>query len=140
MQTALRLLDTETLTQPKVLIVEDCLPDTVLIRRLVDSYYPYTIIDHASLRAEACEFLSKNAYDVVFLDLNLPDSTGFEDVKEIKVMAGKTPVIVVTGYYDEAIARNIGSYRIQGIINKADLTQKSFSAILRDAITNIESP
>ena len=40
-------------------------------------------------------------YDVVLLDLSLPDKNGVILVQEMLQLAGNTPVIVLTGYTDK---------------------------------------
>ena len=138
MHRALILLDKQSLSQPKVLLVEDCKFDTVFIKRIIEAYYPYTLIDHAILKSQACGFLEKNRYDVVFLDLSLPDSIGIEDVEQIKKLADGTPVIVVTGHYNKFIANRVKSYGVDGLIGKNDLVGNSFSAALQSAVNNLE--
>jgi DNA-binding NarL/FixJ family response regulator len=139
MQTAHRLLDKKTLIQPKVLLIEDSAPDAFLLKRLIESYYPYTLIDYAQSKGEALDFLGRSRYDIVFLDLNLPDSIGVSDVKDIKILAGSTPVIVVTGFYEQAVANDIKSYNVDGIIAKNDLSHANFSQTVCDAITNLQN-
>lgn len=139
MSSALRLLDKTSLTQPKILLVEDSELDKIFIKRIIESYYPFTIIDHVVLKSQACDLLLTNTYDVVFLDLNLPDTTGVEDVSEIKALSKDTPVIVFTGFYEEAMAENIKAYGIEGIVSKNDLVDIDYPTAINDAIMNIQA-
>lgn len=50
--------------------------------------------------AEALRQFSAQAYDIVLLDLTLPDSTGIDTVARIRAIAGATPIIVLTGQSD----------------------------------------
>ncbi len=134
----LNLLDTKSLAQPKILLVEDNQFDQVLIKRLIESYYSYALIDHAELKAEACSYLRRNKYDAVFLDLNLPDTVGLDDIGEIKILAQNTPVIIFTGFYDEAMPNNVKFQGIDGIISKNDLMNTNFSTAIHRAVSNME--
>ena len=46
----------------------------------------------------------ENEFDIVLLDLGLPDSIGLETLKKIQVFNVKSPVIVMTGLDDQDIA------------------------------------
>ena len=49
----------------------------------------------------ATEFLhahSNNPFEIVFLDLKLPDADGFEVLSDLKSSSGDTEVIIITGY------------------------------------------
>ena len=137
MQNILRILDTESLSQPKILLIEDNKFDRVFIKRIIESYYPYTLIDHAELKSDACRLLCGNTYDVIFLDLMLPDTVGIEDVQEIKTLARDTPIIVVTGSYNEEILEKMKSYGIGGLIGKSELAVKDFSTAIYEAIAKV---
>ena len=53
----------------------------------------YSFIPTAAFSAEmAYDLLEKNTYNIVILDINLPDSSGFEICKEIRKMS-KVPII-----------------------------------------------
>lgn len=53
--------------------------------------------DHAATVAEAEAALAEEPYDVVLLDLDLPDSHGRETLERVLAASGDTPVVVVTG-------------------------------------------
>jgi two-component system chemotaxis response regulator CheY len=59
---------------------------------------------HAASGLEAIERLSLNPFDLVFLDLNMPDIGGFEVVEFIRSQdtLRELPIIVVTTRGDEA--------------------------------------
>ena len=58
---------------------------------------------HAASGLEAIERLSLSAFDLVFLDLNMPDINGFEVVEFVRGQPGlaSLPIIVVTTRGDE---------------------------------------
>lgn len=61
---------------------------------LHDSGY---VIDRAHNAAAAQEKISTGSYDLILLDLILPDATGPELLPKLKNAAPRTPVLVVTG-------------------------------------------
>lgn len=50
--------------------------------------------------AQAIRRIGTQCYDIVLLDLTLPDSTGIDTVARIRTVAGITPIIVLTGQSD----------------------------------------
>jgi PAS domain S-box-containing protein len=67
----------------------------------------------------AREVLQRNSINLVLLDLSLPDSFGIESFLGIKNVAGKVPVIILTGNADtsvalEAIKEGAQDYLVKG--------------------------
>ena len=74
----------------KILIVDD---DKDLSFIISETLKKYSFIPTAAYSAEmAYDLLEKNTYNIVILDINLPDSSGFEICKEIRMMS-KVPII-----------------------------------------------
>jgi len=61
-------------------------------------------IASADTLANALDQVSKEAFDVVLLDLGLPDSQGLETFLEFQRAARDVPVIVLSGLDDESLA------------------------------------
>jgi two-component system response regulator TctD len=53
-------------------------------------------VDHAATVAEARDALAVQAYDVVVLDINLPDGSGTDVLAEIRSAHDPTPVLMLT--------------------------------------------
>ena len=74
----------------KILIVDD---DKDLSFIISETLKKYSFIPTAAYSAEmAYDLLEKNTYNIVILDINLPDSSGFEICKEIRKMSN-VPII-----------------------------------------------
>lgn len=92
----------------KVLLVEDNPGDARLAQEYMreDPHFQVTC-DAATSLAEGLEKVRENAYDVVLLDLTLPDSTGFATFEKFYAEASQLPIIVLSGQEDELLAREI---------------------------------
>ena len=66
-----------------VLIVDDDINSTVTMKALLMSQDGYTI-DIAHSGKSALEMLEKNKYDLIFLDIMMPDFSGLDFAKELK--------------------------------------------------------
>lgn len=54
--------------------------------------------DHGHSLSEGKSKLRTNNYDIVFLDLNLPDGIGFQLIDTVKVSNPKAKVIIISAY------------------------------------------
>ncbi len=53
---------------------------------------------------QALELLPTKRFDIILVDLSLPDSHGLESFEKVQAAASETPVIVLTGSDDETLA------------------------------------
>ncbi len=60
-------------------------------------------IKTANSLAQAVECLNEREFDVILLDLGLPDSHGTDSIKAIRESCTETPIIVLTGQTDEEV-------------------------------------
>jgi Response regulator containing CheY-like receiver, AAA-type ATPase, and DNA-binding domains len=78
----------------KILLVEDNLDLNNTIREVLElNGY---IVDSAFDGKEALNFIENSSYDVIILDLMLPDINGLEILKTIRIKDVDTPVIILT--------------------------------------------
>ncbi len=63
--------------------------------------------DAVSSLGEGLDRVTEHHYDVVLLDLTLPDSTGFSTFEKFYAHASHLPIIVLSGQEDELLAREI---------------------------------
>jgi len=105
----------------KLLLVDDDSVDRRLITKALHSFSHIVQfnIETAGTLSEATERLSSGSYDVVLLDLNLPDSSGIDTIKEANAVNSNVPFVVLTGLSDEkmallAIEKGAADYLVKG--------------------------
>jgi len=105
----------------KVLLVEDDEIDRLLVKRALARNHTHIefATDSAGNLSEAIKCLNTREYDVVLLDLMLPDSLGLETVQKIKKIDSHVPIVVLTRLDDEkaglyAIKTGAMDYLIKG--------------------------
>jgi len=107
-------------TNFNILIIEDQPSDLYLIEQMLQSSkLKIKNIYSADRISGAIEQLKEHAISLVLLDLSLPDSLGINSFLEIKHVAQKIPVIILTGLMDsevalEALKQNAQDYLIKG--------------------------
>ena len=94
-----------TSTRLRLLLVEDDIVDRKMLERLLaQSSLGVYDIDYAERLSVALDKLRDHVFDMVLLDLGLPDSRGVDSVTEIQACTPHVPIIVLSGLDDEATA------------------------------------
>lgn len=89
----------------KILFVEDNISDIDLTKRAIAKAFPECIFHNAKTIAEANKLLqSEETYDLLLLDLNLPDGNGLEVLTAIRQKNLPIAIIILTIEGDEEIA------------------------------------
>ena len=88
------MLKPEGCERMRLLVVEDdrLLNNTLCYNLSVSGY----AVDSAMTMAEAVRFFETQDYDLIVLDVNLPDGNGFDFCKQIKERRPDTAVIFLT--------------------------------------------
>lgn len=90
----------------KALLVEDNIVDVIVFNDLIkDEAHPGIHVHEAQSLALAFEAIETHGvFDVILLDLNLPDSNGFDTFKRVFERSPAVPIIVMTGLDDSELA------------------------------------
>ncbi len=89
----------------RVLLVEDNPGDARLFTELVrDTGAGLWKLVQADRLSTAIERLKREPFDLLLLDLSLPDAEGLDTVMRARAEAPKVPIVVLTGHDDEALA------------------------------------
>jgi DNA-binding response OmpR family regulator len=124
----------------KVLMVEDNPGDMVLIREMLDNNKNVIFEVHNAARLDdGLKLLVKDSFDVMLLDLCLPDSKGIDTFNIMKYNAPNIPIIVLTGLKDDifavsAVGRGAQDYLVKGEVNSKQLARSILYAIERKRI------
>jgi len=104
----------------KILLVEDSPSDAALLREsLTQSGLERFEFTHVECWAEAAKNLRQGHFDILLLDLSLPDSTGHDTFLRARAEASHLPIVMLTGSADEsvgveAVRRGIQDYLVKG--------------------------
>ncbi len=119
----------------KILLVEDNPGDVGIVKELLRESGIYFTITHVSTLKETILQCIENVFDVILLDLGLPDSVGLETLKKIQVFKVVPPIVVMTGWDDEDSA--LSSLR-EGAQDYLVKTRMTSDTILRSIKYGIE--
>ncbi|RMF05639.1 MAG: response regulator [Chloroflexi bacterium] len=125
----------------KILLIEDTPADARLIATLLHRYsglLSFDLTHHTTLAAGA-DYLRQHPTDAILLDLSLPDSQGLDTFTAIRQLVPNTPIIILTGTNDEALAiQSVHSgaqdYLLKGRIDKNRLAHAISYAVERQRL------
>ena len=98
------VMDTRHTMFLRVLLVEDNVIDAKLITGLLRSPSAALHCCHVTQLAEALDHMEIHPPDVILLDLNLEDSSGYETFHFVRQAATKAAILVLSGSDDEDLA------------------------------------
>jgi diguanylate cyclase (GGDEF)-like protein len=124
----------------KILLVEDNLPDVYYLKELLSEAECVFFLKNARSLSDAIALLVKEHFDLVLLDLDLPDSHGIHTAVHLRQQSPSIPIVVLTGIADEELAfkslqMDIQDYLIIGQINRDQLVRSIRYAIERKQVT-----
>src|SRR5690606_2958502 len=102
----------------KILLVEDDAEDAEFLRLALAQHNQSVLLTRAGLVSDAVTALENERFDVVLLDLNLPDGRGVECVERIQGADDLMPIVVLSGHGDEDFAVEILNRGVQDYLVK----------------------
>jgi len=113
------------------LLVEDDADDAVLVQECLNSQGDAKyLIEHVSSLAAARQALKENHYELILLDLNLPDSNGNSTLASILDARPDVPVIVLTDLIGPGLSRKCIQGGAQAYLPKDSLTSTILAQFL----------
>lgn len=91
-------------------------------------------ITRAQRLGTALKLLSQTQFEVVLLDLCLPDSQGLDTLIQVRKTASDVPIIVLTGIDDRQISLQALSQGAQDYLVKGEITAAILTRVIRYAI------
>lgn len=122
----------------QVLLVEDNPGDAFLIQGMLglkrsDDSIQYQLT-HVDKLEDALQAIQQETFDVVLLDLSLPDSHGLGTLEKVIAAAATLPIVVFTGLDDEKVAMQAVHQGAQDFLVKGQVTPGSLVHAIRYSI------
>jgi signal transduction histidine kinase len=119
----------------RVLLVEDSASDAVLLQEaLAEGGSGRLEVTHVDTWVAAGGRLAQEDFDVLLLDLSLPDSAGRETFLRARKAAPHLPIVVMTGIADEAVALDAMRHGIQDYLVKGQADGHQVARAIRYAL------
>ncbi len=116
---------------PRVLHIDDDAMPLSLFKRFFERR-GYRVAAYTDSRA-ALDALRADpaAFDLVLTDYNMPGLSGLEVVREVQMIRSDLPVVVLSGFIDEALHAQAGAAGVRALISKADPVETIYEAVQR---------
>lgn len=124
----------------KLLLVEDNPGDARYIKEILKDVHRVDFaVEHAERMTKAIAYLDNDKFDVILLDLGLPDSHGFETFEQIHQHSPSLPVVILSGNKDgslasRAVEAGAQDFQIKGEVDELTLARSIRYAIKRQVI------
>lgn len=113
----------------KILIVDDHAVVRGGLRQFLETAGGFDVAGEAASGAAALELVESGDWDVVLLDITLPDLNGFEVLKRIKEMRPQLPVLIFSMLSEDEFAISALDARASGYLNKDSPPSQILAAI-----------
>ena len=123
----------------EVLMIEDNPVHVQLIRHFMDSSRLKTRLHVAGTLREGLDLLGKETFDVVLLDLVLPDSADLDTLHSVRSAEPDLPVIILTGLDDVSLAATAVESGAQDYIVKTQANTTMLSRSIHYAIERVRA-
>jgi DNA-binding response OmpR family regulator len=119
----------------RVLVVEDNPTDVLLLEDvLTNEPAPLFGVTVAGSLGECMRRLQAQEFDVVLLDLTLPDSNGLHTLREVRGAFPQVPVVVMTGLENEGLGLRAMEAGAQDYLQKGYVQTPLLGAFIRYAL------
>jgi two-component system cell cycle sensor histidine kinase/response regulator CckA len=119
----------------KVLLIEDNPSDARLLKETFSEVStPIFNITHVDRLNVGLQHLAWTDFDVILLDLTLPDASGLETLLQVHAVSPEQPILVLTGLDDEGLATKAMQEGAQDYLVKAEVDRDLLLRAIRYAI------
>lgn len=112
-----------------VLIIDDHEVVRAGLVLMLQSHFQPKLISEAENEKQSLPLIKNTVFDLIFLDLNMPDSDPVRVIHYIKTCQPDTPIIVFTMQEETVYARRFYAMGVKGFINKASVNKEILLAI-----------
>lgn len=88
------------------------------LRHIIEEADNMVLQDEASLGKEVFQLLQRGSYDILVLDIEMPDMNGLEVLKQVKLLHPALPVLILSFYAEEQYAMRALKLGASGYLTK----------------------
>ena len=102
----------------KILLVDDHSIVRQGLKNLIELEADLEVAGEASSGVEALNLVRKNTYDIIVLDISMPDKNGVDTLHDLQHIAPELPVLILSGYAEAQYALNLMRSGCKGYLSK----------------------
>lgn len=113
----------------KILLVDDHAIIRQGLKNMIDLERDIEVTAEASSGQEAINLIRHQPFDVVVMDIAMPDKNGVDTMRDLKHVAPDLPVLILSGYSEDQYALNLLRMGCKGYLSKDTDTDEIIRAI-----------
>ena len=123
------------LATARVLIVDDSLVNRMVLSQLLTNRLPGVTVEEANDGLEAIDAVKRTDFDLILMDILMPNLNGIEATHRIKALGHPTPIIGLTADISETVERDASSAGMFALLTKP-FSHSELLTTMADAIKN----
>ena len=117
----------------RIIIVDDHPIFREGLKKIISESHDIVISDEVSTGMELLDRLKKNSYDIIILDISLPDMSGLEILGNLQNEKKRPPVLIISMHPEEQYAVRALKTGASGYLTKGSIPDELLTAIRRVA-------
>ncbi|GMU71900.1 MAG: DNA-binding response regulator [Burkholderiales bacterium] len=113
----------------RILIADDHAIVRAGLRQFIADQADMSVAGEAATGAETVSLVRAEPYDVVLLDISMPDRNGVDTLKQLKQIRPEMPVLMLSAHAEEQYAVNLLRAGAAGYVGKDSASAQLVSAI-----------
>ena len=105
-------------TVTKILVVDDHAVVRQGVKQILNEQFQGAVIGEARNAEEMIDRIQKFTWDIVVLDVGMPGKSGLDALKDLKQVCPKLPVLVLSAYPEDQLARRMLKAGASGYLTK----------------------
>ena len=102
----------------KILVVDDHAVVRQGVKQILNEQFQGAVIGEARNAEEMIDRIKKFTWDIVVLDVGMPGKSGLDALKDLKQVCPKLPVLVLSAYPEDQLARRMLKAGASGYLTK----------------------
>jgi DNA-binding NarL/FixJ family response regulator len=102
----------------KILVVDDHAVVRQGVKQILNEQFQGAVIGEARNAEEMIDRIRKFPWDIVVLDVGMPGKSGLDALKDLKQVSPKLPVLVLSAYPEDQLARRMLKAGASGYLTK----------------------
>ena len=127
--TALRQPRTSPSTMIRILIADDHAIVRAGLKQFIADQPDMQVAGEAATGSEAIQLVRASEFDVVLLDISMPDKNGIDTLKTLRHVKPELPVLMLSAYAEDQYAVNLLRAGAAGYLNKEAASTQLVGAI-----------
>ncbi len=117
-----------------ILLIEDDPEDADLFLAVLEESEVSAKVHREGLLSLGLRRLQSESFDLVFLDLSLPDSWGMKTLHRLQEASPDVPVVVMTGATMDGVAESAREEGVAACLFKHDLNAATLKGVLSEIV------